>query len=107
MPVMTSTVPRSDHRLLQALVIAASLLLVLTMAALVLGVVAIEQRAVPLPAFSVRIGHVQFGAPCPSPAFECDVVTNYYAIWRGDDQPDGTIQFHEIFFTYLPHKNRR
>jgi len=27
---------------------------------------------------------------------------NYYAVWVGNDQPDGSVRFHEVFFTYLP-----
>jgi hypothetical protein len=96
----------TNARLQQALIIGASLALVLSLAAFALLAFAIQQRVLQPPAFSVRIGHVQFGAPCPTPAFDCDTSLNYYAIWRGQDLPDGSVQFYEIFFTYLPKKQR-
>jgi hypothetical protein len=93
---------QSSSTLQQALVIGVCLLLVLSLLAVGLVVVAVQQRVVSLPAFSVRVGSVQFGGPCPSPAFNCDVNPNYYAVWVGNDQPDGSVRFHEVFFTYLP-----
>jgi hypothetical protein len=28
----------------------------------------------------------------------CNDANGFYAIWRGDDQPDGSVTFHELFF---------
>jgi hypothetical protein len=71
---------------------------VLVLLALALTVVAIQQRALELPVFSVRLGRVQFTGPCPTPTPSCDDANGFYAVWRGDDQPDGSVLFHELFF---------
>jgi len=101
--VITNAQP-ANTRWQQALIIGASLMLVLTLLAFGLLLVAIQQRLVEPPRFSVHIGHVYFGAPCPSPAFDCDINLNYYAVWRGQDMPNGRIHFDEVFFTYLKKK---
>ena len=100
--VLTNAQP-ANTRWQQALIIGASLMLVLTLLAFGLLLLAIQQRVVELPRFSVHIGNVYFVAPCPPP-FDCDVNLNYYAIWRGHDLPGGSIQFDEVYFTYLPKK---
>lgn len=105
MPVISYARP-SQSRWPQVLVIAASLMLVLCLSGVGLLVFAIQQRVLDPPEFSVRIGHVQFGGPCPSLAFDCDTRLNYYAIWRGVDRPDGSVHFDELFFVYLPKKWR-
>jgi len=94
----------ANTRWQQALIIGASLMLVVSLLAFGLLLVAIQQRLVEPPRFSVHIGHVYFGAPCPSPAFDCDINLNYYAVWRGQDMPNGRIHFDEVFFTYLKKK---
>jgi hypothetical protein len=102
---LTTNAQHSNARVQQALVIGMSLMLVVTLLAFGLLVVAIQQRVVEPPRFSLHIGHVYFGAPCPSPAFNCDINLNYYAVWRGQDMPDGRVHFEEVFFTYLPKKH--
>ena len=94
----------SEHQLLQALVIGLCLLLVVCLLSAGLLAFAFQQHALPLPTFSVRLGKVQFAAPCPQ-AFQCDINQPYYAIWRGDDQPNGITHFSELYFTWLPKKH--
>lgn len=89
----------------QALVIAASLLLVLCLLGAGLLVVAIQQRLVEPPRFALHFGQVYLSAPCPAPTLVCDVDLNYYAIWRGQPLPDGRIHYVQIYFTYLQKKN--
>ncbi len=96
--------PASEHQLLQALVIGLCLMLVVCLLASGLLAFALQQQALPLPTFSVKVGKVQFAAPCPQ-AFQCDINQPYYAIWRGDDLPNGTIHFQELYFTWLPKKH--
>ncbi len=91
-----------EHRHLQlALIISVSLTLILLLAACPLSAVAIQQRVIPPLSFAVRLGRVEISGPCPPHMFECDESTPFYAIWRGDLQPDGTIRYHELFFMYL------
>jgi hypothetical protein len=51
------------------------------------------------------IGSTEFSAPCPRHGFQCDPQVRYYAIWRGDSQPNGSIRYRLLYFTYLPHRN--
>ena len=95
------------RRLQQALVIGLSLTLVLLLAGCLLSAVAIQQRVLPPPAFAARLGRVEIAAPCPPQTFICDESTPFYAIWRGDIQPDGTIRYRELFFMYLRPTRRR
>jgi len=91
----------SNHFWGKALIIGASLLL----AACLLGLaglgLAVQQRALELPRFAVRIGALSVMAPCPPP-YDCDTRLNYYAVWRGRDLPNGDTHYDEVFFTYLP-----
>jgi hypothetical protein len=41
---------------------------------------------------------MQLTAACPTPTPSCDDAKTFYAIWRGDDQPDGSVTFHQLFF---------
>ena len=100
----TTDIQPSNARLQHILLIGAGLMLVATMAAFALAAFAIQQRAIDPPRFSVHIGNIQYGAPCPSPAFNCDVHLNYYAVWRGQQLPNGTVHFTEVYFTWLPRK---
>jgi hypothetical protein len=102
--VTTHTQP-SLSRLAQALIISASLLLVMILMAIALLFVAIQRRVVELPHFVVHVGHFYLTAPCPAPTLVCDVNLNYYAIWSGHDLPDGRIHFDEMYFTYLNEKH--
>ena len=102
---MTAHSQPSISRLAQALIIGASLLLVMLLMAVALLAVAIQERVVELPPFVVHVGHYYLSAPCPAPTLVCDVNLNYYAIWRGQDLPDGRIHFDEMYFTYLKRKH--
>ena len=87
-----------------ALVIAASLLVVAALLAVGLLVVAIQQRLVEPPRFALHFGQVYLDAPCPNPAVNCDINLNYYAVWRGQQLPDGRIHYEQVYFTYLQKK---
>ena len=76
------------------------MLLGLLMAACPLGLLAIQQRMIAPPAFAFRIGTIEIAAPCPTKVFVCDEGTPWYAIWRSDYQPDGSIKGRPIFFMY-------
>jgi hypothetical protein len=43
---------------------------------------------------------MEFSAPCPA-RLDCEGKQRYYAIWRGDQQPDGSIRYRLVYFTYL------
>lgn len=91
-----------EHRHLQlALIISVSLTLILLLAACPLSAVAIQQRVIPPLTFTARLGRVEISAPCPPRELVCDESTPFYAVWRGDLQPDGTILYRELFFMYL------
>jgi hypothetical protein len=72
-----------------------------------LSVVAIQQRLIEPPRFAVRIANIEFAAPCPAQGFICDGPLPWYAIWRGDDQPDGSITYRQLYFIYLKPARRR
>jgi hypothetical protein len=79
----------------------------LLLAAVPLSAVAIQNRLIAPPSFAVRVGGVEFAAPCPSRGFICDHPLPWYAIWRGDDQPDGSITYRQLYFIYLKPARRR
>ncbi len=89
----------------QALVIAASLLLVLLLLAVGALALAVQQRVLLPPHFALHVGHLYLTAPCPASTLVCDPEVNYYAIWTGHDLPDGHIHFDEVYFTYLKTKH--
>lgn len=75
--------------------------LVLLLASCPLGVVAVRNRLISPPTFAFNIGEVEFAAPCPKRIFVCTPPLPWYAIWRGDPEPDGSITYRQIFFMYL------
>jgi hypothetical protein len=79
----------------------------LLLAACPLSVVAVQQRVIVPPRFAVRVGSVEIAAPCPARGFICDGPLPWYAIWWGDDQPDGSITYRQLYFTYLKPAQRR
>jgi hypothetical protein len=81
--------------------------LVLLLAACPLSVVAIQQRVISPPAFTFNIGEVEFAAPCPTRRVVCPPPLPWYAIWRGDPEPDGSMTYRQIFFIYLRPNRRR
>ena|SRR5690348_4251891 len=103
MPVVTRADKPSSHRLAQAAIILVSLLLVLSAVACALSVVGVRQGALELPAFSLRMGHLELTAPCPA-IFGCDIHLPYYAVWFGHDLPDGSVQYQQLYFVWLPKK---
>lgn len=87
-----------------SLVVGVSLLLTLLCASLGLFGLAIYHRLVPPPAFSVRMGAVEIAAPCPPSELQCEEYPAYYAVWRGDLQADGSMQYKLMWFSYLNRK---
>lgn len=81
--------------------------LTLLLAACPLGVLAVQHRVISPPAFAFTIGQVEFAAPCPKRRFVCPPPLPWYAIWRGDPEPDGTVTYRQIFFMYLRPNRRR
>jgi hypothetical protein len=79
----------------------------LLLAACPLSIVAVQQRLITPPHFAVRVGNIEFAAPCPARGFNCDGPLPWYAIWRGDDQPDGSITYRQLYFIYLKPVRRR
>ncbi|HLE29938.1 MAG TPA: hypothetical protein VI793_17560 [Anaerolineales bacterium] len=100
MPESNATHPHPSHWLPQALVIGLSVTLVLLLVACLVSAVAIQQRVIPPPSFALRLGRVEIIAPCPR-GILCDQSTPFYAIWQGEVQPNGSIQYRELFFVYL------
>jgi hypothetical protein len=103
---VVSARPNGHDRLVQAGLIAASLSLAVFMAAAGLGVLALYQGWMRPPAFELKLGRFELSAPCPAQGFDCDPQVRYYAIWRGDQQPDGSVRYRLMYFTYLNKPNR-
>src|SRR5699024_2821309 len=82
------------------------LTLVLLLSACPLSAIAIQQRVIEPPRFAVRVGSVEIAAPCPAQGFICDGPLPWYAIWWGDDQPDGSITYRQLYFIYLKRVRR-
>lgn len=82
------------------------LVLALLLAAVPLSIVAVQQRVIEPPRFAVRVGGVEIAAPCPARGFDCTGPLPWYAIWWGDDQPDGSITYRQIYFIYLKRARR-
>ncbi|MEP7359609.1 MAG: hypothetical protein ABI847_20320 [Anaerolineales bacterium] len=99
--------PHKYSRLIQAGLIAASLLAALLAVALGAAALALHQGWLHPPPFEVKVGRVEFSAPCPAQGFDCDPTLPYYAVWRGDPQPDGTIRYRLLYFSYLNKPGRR
>lgn len=93
-------------RFQQALVIGLSLLLLFLLLACLLSAVGVHQRLIPPPAFAVRLGPVEFAAPCPPQMSVCDESTPFYALWHGVELPDGTMRYRYLFFVYLAPERR-
>jgi hypothetical protein len=89
------------NRLALAAIIGVCLMLTLALAACLLSVAGIYERVLAPPAFVLHIGSVQFDAPCPALGVSCDTALPFYSIWRGDQQPNGSIQFHQLYFVWL------
>jgi hypothetical protein len=79
----------------------------LLLAACPLSIVAVQQRVIAPPRFAVRFASVEIAAPCPARGFECSGPLPWYAIWWGDDQPDGSITYRQLYFIYLKPYRRR
>jgi hypothetical protein len=99
--------PYQHPRRYVPLIISLVITLVLLLAACPLGVLAIQQRVIAPPTFAVWVGDVEFAAPCPTRGFDCDDAMPWYAIWRGDPEPDGSITYRQLFFVYLKPAKRR
>jgi hypothetical protein len=101
MPEPTASRQYQSRRGARALVIGLTLALGLLLVACPMSLLAIQQRVIAPPAFAFRIGNVEIAAPCPTRVFICDEGTPWYAIWRTEDMPDGSIIGRQIFFMYL------
>ena len=101
-----STHHQSRHRY-SILLVGLCLALGLLLAACPLSVVAVQQRVIAPPTFALRFGSVEIAAPCPTRVFICPHPMPWYAIWRSEERPDGTIRFDQLFFLYLAPRQRR
>jgi hypothetical protein len=81
--------------------------LALLLAVCPLSVIAVQQRVIEPPRFALRVGSVEIAAPCPAQGFICDGPLPWYAIWWGDDQPDGSITYRQLYFIYLKSNRQR
>jgi hypothetical protein len=93
--------------LLQAAIIAMCLLLAVALAGLGLAGFAVQQGLLRPPGFALQLGRLELSAPCPAQGFVCDSSVPYYALWRGDPQPDGSIRYRQLYFIYLKPVRRR
>jgi hypothetical protein len=109
MPEPNSANLRQSRRWHQTglIVLSLGVTLGLLLAACPLSIVAIQQRVIAPPRFAVRVGSVEIAAPCPARGFICDGSLPWYAIWWGDDQPDGSITYRQLYFIYLKPARRR
>jgi hypothetical protein len=101
MPEPTAGHRYQSRRGARALILSLTLALDLLLAACPMSLLAIQQRVIAPPAFAFRIGNVEIAAPCPTGVFVCDEGTPWYAIWRSEYLPDGSIQGRHLFFMYL------
>jgi hypothetical protein len=101
MSELSETLPYQRRRRYSVLIVSLSLMLGLLLAACPLGVVAVKNRVITPPSFALRFGSVEIAAPCPTRVFICPNPMPWYAIWRSEERPDGSIKFHQIFFMYL------
>lgn len=106
MPEPNTAIRRAHQRRLM-LLISLGTALVLLLAACPLSLVAVQQRLIRPPQFAFTIGGVDFSAPCPTRGLICDDGTPWYAVWRGDVEPDGSITYRQLFFMYLRPYRRR
>jgi hypothetical protein len=94
------------NRLALVAIICVCLMLSLLTAGCWLSVAGVYERVVPPPAIALQLGSVEFDAPCPAHGFDCDPTLPFYSIWRGDQQPDGSILYHQLYFVWLkPHRS--
>jgi hypothetical protein len=92
---------RRQHQLL-LIGLSVCVTLGLLLAACPLSIVAIQHRVIEPPRFAVRVGRAEITAPCPARGRPlCDGPLPWYAIWWGDDQPDGSITYRLLYFIYL------
>ena len=97
--------PHPYSRLVLAGLIAGSLMLTIAAAAVGAAALAVHQGWLHPPPFEVTLGRMEFSAPCPA-RLDCEDKQGYYAIWRGDPQPDGSIRYRLVYFTYLNRPGR-
>ncbi len=107
-PANASDIPYNSRRRHQLglVVLSVCVTLGLLLAACPLSAVAIQQRVITPPHFAMRVGSIELAAPCPPRALICDGPLPWYAIWWGNDQPDGSITYRQLYFVYLK-PNRR
>jgi hypothetical protein len=95
-----ASLPAHHRHRYQAFLVGLGIVVCLLLAACPLGAIAIHQRVLPPPKFSLRIGNQELVGPCPARMPVCDEATPWYAIWWGEHRPDG-VRYEQIFFTYL------
>ena len=98
--------PRWNSCLLAAFLAGVLLMLIALLATGPLTVVAVQQRVIPPPAFTVRLGNAEIVAPCPG-KIQCDESTPYFGVWWGRAQRDGSVNYRQVFFMYREPVNRR
>src|SRR5262245_60245996 len=101
MPDPAAGRPYRSRRGARTLVLSVAIALGLLLAACPMSLLAVQQRLVAPPAFAIRLGNVEFAAPCPTQVFVCDEGTPWYAVWRTEDMPDGSTIGRQLFFMYL------
>lgn len=99
---MRDAPPRPTRQ--RGLLVGLALVLAALLVSCPLGVVAMRQGYLPPPRFVIHVGPVEFAAPCPSRGPDCSGPLPWYAIWRGELQPDGSTTYSLIYFTYLPRR---
>jgi hypothetical protein len=104
MPEPTASRQYQSRRGARMLILSLTLAFGLLLAACPMSVLAIQQRVIAPPTFAIRLGNVEFAAPCPTRVFACDQGTPWYAVWRTEDLPDGSSKGRLLFFMYLRSK---
>jgi hypothetical protein len=100
------TLPYQRRRRYGVLLASLSLALILLLAVCLLGAVAVQHRVIAPPSFAFQLGSMEIAAPCPTRVFICPHPMPWYAIWRSDEGPNGSIKFRQLFFVYLEPSQR-
>lgn len=84
-----------------ALLLSLALLLAALVVSCPLSLLAMQRGLLRPPGFAVALGPWELAGPCP-PHLACDNSVPYYAIWHGTRQPNGSVNYRLLYFTYLP-----
>lgn len=83
------------------LLLGLAIILAALIASCPLGLLAVQRGLARPPVFAVALGPWELAAPCP-PHLACDSSVPYYALWHGVRQPNGSVTYRLLYFTYLP-----